>query len=124
MKRLALLLALSTTVAAQTSPPDLAKSLEAQRTRNDRSFEDTQRMVDDAMWYFRLGDIADIDKFEIASSKPRREKNPTDQNAGNALIFSEIYQNAPGAHRFNRIDTKLAKESRQEMWDFLARHLK
>jgi hypothetical protein len=25
---------------------------------------------------------------------------------------------------FNRIDTKLAKESRAERWDFLARHLK
>jgi dipeptidyl aminopeptidase/acylaminoacyl peptidase len=36
----------------------------------------------------------------------------------------KIYQNAPGAHQFNRIDTKLAKESRREMWDFLARHLK
>jgi len=36
----------------------------------------------------------------------------------------KIYQNAPGAHRFNRIDTKLAKESRKEMWDFLARYLK
>ena len=36
----------------------------------------------------------------------------------------KIYQNAPGAHRFNRIDTKLAKESRREMWDFLARYLK
>jgi dipeptidyl aminopeptidase/acylaminoacyl peptidase len=36
----------------------------------------------------------------------------------------KIYQNAPGAHQFNRIDTKLAKESRREMWDFLARYLK
>jgi dipeptidyl aminopeptidase/acylaminoacyl peptidase len=36
----------------------------------------------------------------------------------------KIYQNAPGGHRFNRIDTKLAKESRREIWDFLARYLK
>ena len=36
----------------------------------------------------------------------------------------KIYEAAPGAHIFNRIDTKLARESRKEMWDFLARYLK
>ncbi len=37
---------------------------------------------------------------------------------------SKVYQNAPGGHSFNRIDTKLARESRQEVWAFLARYLK
>ena len=37
---------------------------------------------------------------------------------------SKIYQNAPGGHAFNRIDTKLAKESRAEIWRFLAGYLK
>lgn len=36
----------------------------------------------------------------------------------------KIYQDAPGGHAFNRIDTKLAKESRQEIYTFLARHLR
>jgi dipeptidyl aminopeptidase/acylaminoacyl peptidase len=36
----------------------------------------------------------------------------------------KIYQAAPGSHQFNRIDTALAKESRKEIWEFLARHLK
>ena len=36
----------------------------------------------------------------------------------------KIYQNAPGGHQFNRIDTKLARESRKEIWAFLARYLK
>jgi dipeptidyl aminopeptidase/acylaminoacyl peptidase len=36
----------------------------------------------------------------------------------------KIYENAPGGHQFNRIDTKLARESRQEIWSFLARYLK
>ena len=36
----------------------------------------------------------------------------------------KIYQNAPGGHVFNRIDTKLARESRQEIYAFLARYLK
>lgn len=35
----------------------------------------------------------------------------------------KIYKDAPGGHVFNRIDTKLAKESRQEIYDFLARYL-
>jgi len=35
----------------------------------------------------------------------------------------KIYDNAPGGHQFNRIDTKLAKESRREIYSFLARYL-
>ncbi len=35
----------------------------------------------------------------------------------------KIYQNAPGGHAFNRLDTKLAKESRREIWRFLAARL-
>jgi dipeptidyl aminopeptidase/acylaminoacyl peptidase len=35
----------------------------------------------------------------------------------------KIYKDAPGGHEFNRLDTKLAKESRAEMYRFLARHL-
>lgn len=36
----------------------------------------------------------------------------------------KIYQAAPGGHGFNRLDTQLAKESRREIWRFLARHLR
>jgi dipeptidyl aminopeptidase/acylaminoacyl peptidase len=36
----------------------------------------------------------------------------------------KIYENAPGGHEFGRIDTKLAKESRREIYKFLADHLK
>jgi len=35
----------------------------------------------------------------------------------------KIYDDAPGAHAFNRIDTALARESRVEIWRFLARYL-
>lgn len=35
----------------------------------------------------------------------------------------KIYKDAPGGHFFNRIDTKLAKESRREIYRFLAKHL-
>src|SRR5262245_14975379 len=36
----------------------------------------------------------------------------------------KVYKDAPGGHAFNRIDTKLAKESRAEVYRFLAKHLK
>jgi dipeptidyl aminopeptidase/acylaminoacyl peptidase len=36
---------------------------------------------------------------------------------------SKIYKDAPGGHEFNRIDTKLAKESRAEIYRFLAKYL-
>ena len=35
----------------------------------------------------------------------------------------KIYQDAPGGHQFNRTDTKLARESRREVYRFLARYL-
>jgi dipeptidyl aminopeptidase/acylaminoacyl peptidase len=35
----------------------------------------------------------------------------------------KIYKDAPGGHEFNRIDTKLARESRAEVYRFLARYL-
>jgi dipeptidyl aminopeptidase/acylaminoacyl peptidase len=36
----------------------------------------------------------------------------------------KIYQDAPGGHAFNRLDTRLARESRVEIYRFLARYLK
>jgi dipeptidyl aminopeptidase/acylaminoacyl peptidase len=35
----------------------------------------------------------------------------------------KIYQDAPGGHSFNRVDTPLARQSRKEVYDFLARYL-
>jgi dipeptidyl aminopeptidase/acylaminoacyl peptidase len=35
----------------------------------------------------------------------------------------KIYTNAPGGHQFNRLDTKRAKESRAEIYSFLAKYL-
>src|ERR1051325_748901 len=36
----------------------------------------------------------------------------------------KIYQDAPGGHAFNRLDTKLARDSRAEVYKFLAQYLK
>jgi dipeptidyl aminopeptidase/acylaminoacyl peptidase len=39
------------------------------------------------------------------------------------LFQHKVYKDAPGGHEFNRIDTKLAKESRAEAYRFLAKYL-
>lgn len=36
----------------------------------------------------------------------------------------KIYEDAPGGHSFNRLDSAIAHESRQEIYDFLGRYLK
>lgn len=36
----------------------------------------------------------------------------------------KIYQDAPGGHGFNMIDTALARQSRREIYEFLARYLR
>jgi dipeptidyl aminopeptidase/acylaminoacyl peptidase len=36
----------------------------------------------------------------------------------------KIYPDAPGGHSFNRMDSLLARESRREVYEFLARHLR
>jgi len=36
----------------------------------------------------------------------------------------KVYEDAPGGHSFNRMDSALARESRAEVYRFLARHLK
>jgi dipeptidyl aminopeptidase/acylaminoacyl peptidase len=43
--------------------------------------------------------------------------------AANKQFEHKIYKNAPGGHAFNRIDTKLAKESRVDVYRFFARYL-
>jgi dipeptidyl aminopeptidase/acylaminoacyl peptidase len=44
--------------------------------------------------------------------------------AGGKTFEHKIYQDAPGGHAFNRLDTSLARESRKEIYAFLAKHLK
>ena len=45
------------------------------------------------------------------------------QAEGKTGFEYKIYEDAPGGHSFNRLDTKLARESRREIWRFLAQHL-
>src|SRR5438093_12862847 len=67
--------------------PATARSVSRLASSVDRAFDDVDRETDDILWYFKLGDVATIDKYRIASSKPVRMKNPTGQGAGNPLIL-------------------------------------
>lgn len=84
MKRLILILLLA---ASALSQQDVTKALESHDRGTDRAFEDTMRHVDDVLWYMKLGDAANIQKYRIATSKPRREPNQTAISAGNMLVI-------------------------------------
>jgi len=45
------------------------------------------------------------------------------QSAGKDFEY-RVYTNAPGGHLFNRLDTAVGRESRGEIWRFLARYLR
>jgi dipeptidyl aminopeptidase/acylaminoacyl peptidase len=77
-------------IAILVSIPTFAqenRALERHDESMDRSFDDVERHIDDALWYFKLGDVADIQMYRIASSKPRREKSATAAGAGNPLVL-------------------------------------
>src|SRR5438034_8184103 len=48
---------------------------------------EAHKAADDVLWHLELGDIADVDKVAIASSKPIRMSNATGQGAGNPFIM-------------------------------------
>jgi dipeptidyl aminopeptidase/acylaminoacyl peptidase len=72
---------------AQTAEPATAKALAAHERRANRDFEEVIKTADDLLWYYRLGDVASVDKVRYTSSKPERMSNPTGQGAGNPMII-------------------------------------
>ena len=74
-------------LAQTTDAPATAKALASHDESTDRGFEQAVKDVDDVLWYFKSGDVANIDKVLIASSNPVRMKNATAQGAGNPLII-------------------------------------
>jgi dipeptidyl aminopeptidase/acylaminoacyl peptidase len=53
----------------------------------DFNHDALMKKIDDALWYFKLGDISDIDRIAITGPPPRVVPNPTAQGAGNPLVF-------------------------------------
>jgi len=76
--------------AAQDDVSGLKKEIETLNNRiaNLRhNFNSLEKAIDDIYWYNRVGDVAFIDKVTLTGPKPRVEKNPTAQGAGNPLKF-------------------------------------
>jgi dipeptidyl aminopeptidase/acylaminoacyl peptidase len=53
----------------------------------DHRLDRLQKMVDDIMWFERVGDVAHIDKLYIYGPPKWKEKNPTAKGAGNPVKF-------------------------------------
>lgn len=83
-------MALSGVAGAQegASRADLESRLD-RVLRNQQGAQHTydvlEKKIDDLLWYFKVGDVAEIDKVRF-TSKPIRMANPTGQGAGNPLI--------------------------------------
>jgi dipeptidyl aminopeptidase/acylaminoacyl peptidase len=75
------------TPAGYAQTPAAAPSYDSRFTAIDRTHEVLEKKIDDVLWYFKLSDIAHIDKHRIASSKPIRTENPNARGAGNPLVF-------------------------------------
>lgn len=54
---------------------------------NQQSFDELARLAEETIWESRVGGVADMDFYSIASSKPIRMSNPTGQGAGNPMII-------------------------------------
>src|SRR6266516_4734027 len=77
-------------VSAETVEPVTAKALASHVTSNDRDIEVTQKKIDDLLWFFKVGDVAAVDKVEL-TGKPHRTKIPTWQGAGQPLIIPAYF---------------------------------
>jgi dipeptidyl aminopeptidase/acylaminoacyl peptidase len=90
---------------------------------------------EDSMEYVRRSPVAHVQKLETPllihtntnddDVHVEEVENLIQELKTAGKIFEyEIFQNAPGGHSFDRIDTKLAKEIRFKIYKFLARYLK
>jgi len=94
-----------------------------------------KQAVDDPMEYRRRSPVFHADKLETPLLV-HTNTNDEDVNvmevehliaalkaAGKKFEY-KVYEAAPGGHAFNRLDTNAARESRREIYAFLARYLK
>jgi dipeptidyl aminopeptidase/acylaminoacyl peptidase len=92
----ALLLSGAAPLAAQTDPETAptptprggpqARPLPRDQRNDQHARDSLEKSIDNATWYFKVGDVAEIDMVRF-TSKPRRSTNPTGQGAGNPLII-------------------------------------
>jgi dipeptidyl aminopeptidase/acylaminoacyl peptidase len=118
---------------------DLVQRLGYQTENYRRLFSDSyhigKTVREDVMEYRRRSPVFHVDKLQTPLLV-HTNTNDEDVNvievqqlltafkAAGKKVESKIYENAPGGHSFNRLDTKLARESRAEIYNFLRPYLK
>ena len=78
-------LALSITIGALGQQSPQTRPAEDQ---HDHQADSIRKTIDDALWYDKLGAVAEIEKVTYTSLPPRREPNSTAQGAGNPMIIA------------------------------------
>lgn len=63
------------------------KSLEQKLSDYQHRFDMVEKQIDDLMWFYRLEDIAHVDKVRLTSTPRWKPKDPDDRFAGNKLQF-------------------------------------
>lgn len=53
----------------------------------DHRLDQLAKMIDDVLWYEKVGDVAHVDKLYIYGPPKWKEKNPTGKGAGNPVKF-------------------------------------
>jgi len=53
----------------------------------DHRLDQLAKMIDDVLWYEKVGDVAHVDKLYIYGPAKWKEKNPTGKGAGNPVKF-------------------------------------
>ncbi|MBZ5588073.1 MAG: alpha/beta fold hydrolase [Acidobacteriia bacterium] len=88
----ALLPRLAGSAAAQSapSPEQVANQLQELRDSQqglEQRLDELAKAIDDLAWFQRVGDLAVVEKWRIASTPPANQPNPTGLGAGNPVKF-------------------------------------
>jgi len=71
----------------EQSLKDVISKLENDNNELNQRLDQLQKMVDDNLWFNRLGEVAYIDKVFICGPPPAKVKNPTAMGAKNPVKF-------------------------------------
>jgi dipeptidyl aminopeptidase/acylaminoacyl peptidase len=77
----------ATVVAQEADDTDPIEVLKDHNERLNHRLDRLEKLVDDLMWFDRVGDVAFIDKVRMTGPPLWKEKNPTGQGAGNPVKF-------------------------------------
>lgn len=66
---------------------DQLQKLEEHDINLDHKIDRLEKLIDDVLWYNKVGDIAHVDKLYIYGPPKWKEKNPTAKGAGNPVKF-------------------------------------